>query len=672
MTTDPFEPLGRIDPPDQWDDIAARAADPDVELDEPAGGGRRPRGLALLAVAAALVLVVGGLALATSGDDDELTAANGPGSVGGAVIPGECPFSLAPGEGLPDLQPADPWFPATTSADALDPPTVGRGQVDGIQVDVQVSTFPVSEAQRQARWSGPDGAAAVGWFEDAQTAPLDARSAAARLALVFGGGHLGRHDETCRDVLVGVRVPDPAPETGRDPARPLQSASTTEATPGVAAAPTTSSTTTDPGQDQVQTPGLCVGPAPCDDASGGGSGTTIDPESTTTSTTAPDGQAGSCVSSAQPCDDTKGPLAELDAIDVTEEAIQRGRELIERILDAIRFPEPTPDDGGDDSATEDWTAVPGDCPFYLDPAAGFPELDPASELGLEPSTRVDYPAPTVGRMSQGGIDFEVAVTTMPPSDAQREQRWASFEVGRAVGWVDGYWQDNGVDEDGRAWLMAFSGGHLGPADASCRDVLVWARVDDIDAATLPSGPPSNPGDAHATVRRRVGDLISEVRFPGSDDNTPSVATTAPAATPPPDQEPVSPTPPYPEGPDDFGGTLLDGRRFTAHVTPEQVCVTVEADSGNSCSSRPGGPSAGVVTLDPGTDEEQLLLHGARPQGAVDTYVADADGERVDAPVAVAPDGSWYVASFPYPFAQLQLDPWPVLHLDAAGNPIPTE
>lgn len=74
MPADPFDPLRQVDPPDQWDDIAARAATEAAALDVEDAGRRRPRAVAMLAVAAAVLLVVGGIALARTGDPDTARA----------------------------------------------------------------------------------------------------------------------------------------------------------------------------------------------------------------------------------------------------------------------------------------------------------------------------------------------------------------------------------------------------------------------------------------------------------------------------------------------------------------------------------------------------------------------------------------------------------------------
>ncbi len=110
MTPDLFRPLDRIDPPDQWDVVAARATEPDrVDLLAP-DRPRRARRAALVGAAAALVLL-GGAVVRAAGDsdgsvtvDDEAVAAatDEPTPAG---VQGPCPFTL--GDGIGPVSPFD-------------------------------------------------------------------------------------------------------------------------------------------------------------------------------------------------------------------------------------------------------------------------------------------------------------------------------------------------------------------------------------------------------------------------------------------------------------------------------------------------------------------------------------------------------------------------------------
>lgn len=118
MSPDPFRRLDGIDPPDQWDAIAERAArsgpdDLDVDLDgDPAGGRARRRTGGLVAAAAALVLLGGTVIALQAGDDgaEDVAAATSdpaaePGGAGGGDSGERCPFHLDPGSGFPALVP---------------------------------------------------------------------------------------------------------------------------------------------------------------------------------------------------------------------------------------------------------------------------------------------------------------------------------------------------------------------------------------------------------------------------------------------------------------------------------------------------------------------------------------------------------------------------------------
>lgn len=322
--SDPFEPLDRIDPPDQWDDITSRAAElGDVILGEEAvRDGRSTRTRALLAVAAALVLVVGGLALARSGDDAREVATADTTTPPPSTIPGACPFSLEPGPDVPSLRPSE--VPATPEA-ALTPLTAGEGEVGENVVRVLVTTFPSSEAQSRSRWSGWGPAESIGWFDGGTPAGLltsEPPAGPSRLTAA-GGGHLGEADVACRDVLVLVSIPATSSALEPGPSSPTTA-------PEATAGPTTPSGERSEGVDR----------------------------STTTTHRDGTGPVFLCLHpEQQSCHDTRGgPEAGPGQSDNDLAAGRRVSALIETVLDAVRFPEP--ESAGNESAASTAAASP--------------------------------------------------------------------------------------------------------------------------------------------------------------------------------------------------------------------------------------------------------------------------------------------------------------------------
>ena len=135
-------------------------------------------------------------------------------------------------------------------------------------------------------------------------------------------------------------------------------------------------------------------------------------------------------------------------------------------------------DDGDEVATADSTVpsptISGACPFSLEPGPGVPTLEPAPRPVAAPPAALDPPTVGVGRV--GELRVAVAVSTFPASQVQARSRWSSYEDGVAVGWLQGEdpiqvlrTGDLGLGPD---LLGVEGGGHLGDADARCRDVLV--------------------------------------------------------------------------------------------------------------------------------------------------------------------------------------------------------
>lgn len=380
MPADPFDPLQRLDPPDQWANITARTSDPSADTyggDGDGGAGRRLRARALLAVAAALVLVVGGIALARSGDeDDELTAADGQGPSGGSVIPGECPFSLAPGPDIPVLMsgPLSVGSPVDTLAR---PATVGHGTVgsSGLDVEVAAGTLPTGPGEGEG-WEGPDEGASVGWF-DAPPVAVESQERR-KLVWVLEGEHLGGAGEPCRDILVSVRV-----GLGRDrddggEGRPDDTATEVDPTTTMTTAPplgTASSTTGGPPHSSASSVPE-TGPVRPGGTESTGPGSTESPQTTTP---APDDAgAGSDL----------GPPGEAEPTVLTERTEASVRPLIDAILDAVRFPD------GDEEEAAPTTPVEG-----LSTAA--PSTTIAPTVPVSPTSQATGPDDFGGTLPDG-------------------------------------------------------------------------------------------------------------------------------------------------------------------------------------------------------------------------------------------------------------------------------
>lgn len=147
MSPDPFRLLDRLDPPDQWDEIARRvaAADDDLDLDLAPGPGLRPRRrTAALAAAAALIALVAGTVVATSGDGDGGVTTDRTAPV--PTVGGPCPFTLDREAVPPALTPGsgDPVTPtylrrmSSVQAPPRSPGSWGTLDYGGIPVTVAV------------------------------------------------------------------------------------------------------------------------------------------------------------------------------------------------------------------------------------------------------------------------------------------------------------------------------------------------------------------------------------------------------------------------------------------------------------------------------------------------------------------------------------------------------
>lgn len=639
MPTDPFEPLRHIDPPDQWGDISARAADGAVDVDLDDGGHRRngrPRTRALLAVAAALVLVVGGIALARSGDGDGDEVATADTTVPASTISGACPFSLEPGPGVPTLEPAP--RPVATPPAALDPPTVGVGRVGELRVAVAVSTFPPEAALGRSRWSSYEEGVAIGWLEGEdpiQVLRTGDLGLGPDLLGVSGGGRLGGADERCRDVLVQVVQPNPNASTATT--NGPTTAPPTSTGPPTTAAPTTTAPSPAPADDEDPTP------------------------STETTTTSSPAVSGSCVDSSVPCDDTVVPGDEPDPAvgdpadgDPAVAAEAEARALIEVVLGAVRFPEPAPaDDGDDDTAGDSGVIVPGECPFSLDPAAGLPALEPGRSIDA-PAALV---APTVGAARVGeGRAIEVAASTFPSSAVQGQDRWSSPDDAVDIGWVEPGavgvlpsaedLADLGVG--GGATQIVQAGGHLGPDDEPCRDVLVRAYVSDGEGSGDPeaSTEPFDTEAAGAEARALIEEVLQAIRFPGSEDANPpptTAPTTAAETSAPPTTAARPPTSPDTQ----VVGTLTSppGTPYTVGEDPEQGLLVTFGDlylGGGVPRSSPDDPTPRQA----GDTEYSSLYFGYFPEGADGAVLISDGGQQVDA--KVSGDGRIWAAAHPSP------------------------
>jgi hypothetical protein len=165
MSPDPFRALDRLDPPDQWDEIACRAGSDDVDVDvdlDTVGTLRPRRRAALLVAAAAAAALIAGIAVAGPDDGgDEGVSATDPPATGEAA---DCPFHLDPAADLPAVIPlpteqvsedAVVW----RSVPEMGPvSTWGRTRADGTDVLVGVGApAPEAEATTSLGIAGTSG-----------------------------------------------------------------------------------------------------------------------------------------------------------------------------------------------------------------------------------------------------------------------------------------------------------------------------------------------------------------------------------------------------------------------------------------------------------------------------------------------------------------------------------
>ena len=145
MSPDPFRALDRLDPPDQWDEIARRSGsdEADVDLDPVRTLRPRHRAVALVAAAAAAALVAG-IAVATTHDGDEGAATVATDPRAPFAEDADCPFHLDPAADLPPVTPVPTEevsedLVVRRSLPAMRPlSTWGRTRVDGTEVLVGV------------------------------------------------------------------------------------------------------------------------------------------------------------------------------------------------------------------------------------------------------------------------------------------------------------------------------------------------------------------------------------------------------------------------------------------------------------------------------------------------------------------------------------------------------
>lgn len=224
MNPDPLRALDRIDPPDQWDDIARRATDDDVrlDLDETGTGPGRRRAAALVAMAAAVALVAG-IAVAGARDtgDEGVVATDPPATTAPTAA---CPFTLDPAADVGTLEPGPPPIPgAVGRADGLPPTlgTVGHTEVDGRAVVVSVGEAGRAPLEGSLFHAGLEDGSTRVWFH--RGAELDGAPAGC------AGAHVGVDISALTDVIDGLRlVPG---EPGEDPAAVAAAAADGELAP---------------------------------------------------------------------------------------------------------------------------------------------------------------------------------------------------------------------------------------------------------------------------------------------------------------------------------------------------------------------------------------------------------------------------------------------------------
>jgi len=220
MSPDPFRPLDRIDPPEQWDEIGRRATAPGVDLDLGTVPDIRPRrrAAALVAAAAMLALVAGIAVAGAGGDADQDVLADDPSS---PTTPGEaCPFHLDPAAGFPELTPGEPSIEGA-AGDLTGVPGIPAGtdrwaEIAGRLTMVTVGHDPDSTGRTFGRATAmlPDGSA-KSWYHTGGflTATAGVPNEACDLADVYVDISamtelIDRHEVTDEEYASGETLPE--------------------------------------------------------------------------------------------------------------------------------------------------------------------------------------------------------------------------------------------------------------------------------------------------------------------------------------------------------------------------------------------------------------------------------------------------------------------------------
>ncbi|HMJ75852.1 MAG TPA: hypothetical protein VK507_07760, partial [Iamia sp.] len=179
-----------------------------------------------------------------------------------------------------------------------------------------------------------------------------------------------------------------------------------------------------------------------------------------------------------------------------------------------------------------------------------------------------------------------------------------------------------------------------------------------------------------------GDLTVPLDPPGDGDPTapadPPPATTEPATTEPPATEPTTTVAPMEQM--SWEGPLVDGRTYRVEVEDglmRAFADGVKVGMDNELPGWPGSPDDGSASgigfeLSPNPDggPQDWILVGARPPGAVETFVESPDGVVELPSLTISPDGRFYALhGLELDFMEDPATPWPIKHRDAAGNVI---
>lgn len=237
MSSDRFRPLGQLTPPEQWDEIRARATGADgVARPEISPAPDRSRRRATSIALAAAVVVALGIAGMVGNRPDRQVAA-----VGQAVTGGDCRFEVA-GDDVPLLTGGPPPTPLLENVGSFEgfivQPSRAWARLGKQTVEVSSPTFAVIDSiGRQERAQVHGGDANVWYHEPAVTVQWqEADAERPATCQSFSIGVTGPDEEANRelalrlaDAVVAFALPDSAPSGGSAPSSPPPPDETTPA-----------------------------------------------------------------------------------------------------------------------------------------------------------------------------------------------------------------------------------------------------------------------------------------------------------------------------------------------------------------------------------------------------------------------------------------------------------